>query len=700
MRGQFAQKVAIDPENWRASLFALILKVSLLLGFLVYLPSLYAVLMSRLYGIAIIDTLVLLAIAGLLVFDRFSYRRRAAIFCCICYILGAGLLVSVGSISQVYLFGFSVVTTLLLGLRAGFASAILSSLTMLAVGVTGIMVPEMLPSWNYSLPAWIVVTLNFALVDILITLAIGVVLKAVNNALKQEIAARQSLDRERKLLRTLIDTLPDVVFTKDTDGRFVNSNPATLALVGFQSEEELAGKTVFDLFPHEIAELYHADDLEVIAGKTIIDREEPSIDPKGNTLWYLTIKVPLHDQTGQTIGLIGISRNITGRKKLEAQLRQSQKMDAVGQLAGGVAHDFNNLLTIISGYSELLLTQPEASGAIRESARAISDAGERATALTRQLLAFSRRTILEPKVLNVNAVIAEMSKMLRRLIGEDIVFATVLEPELSWIRVDPGQLDQVVMNLAVNARDAMPTGGRLTIETANILLSDNYATTHLDCSAGHHVMLAITDTGRGMVSEVLAHIFEPFYTTKGVGRGTGLGLAMVFGIVQQSGGGIHVYSELGRGTTFKIYFPVAEAPLPKQSDTDAEFGLEGTETILLVEDEDEVRRLALLSLEKHGYHVLTAADGNDALRVVESYNSPIDLLLTDVVMPNLSGPELAEALQARHPQLMVLFMSGYTDDAVVRHGLLHAEVAFIQKPYTPQGLAEKIRQVLDGRHLP
>jgi PAS domain S-box-containing protein len=401
------------------------------------------------------------------------------------------------------------------------------------------------------------------------------------------------------------------------------------------------------------------------------------------------------DGAGQPVRVIGTCQDVSERRHLEAQFRQSQKMEAVGRLAGGVAHDFNNLLTVISGYSELLLAAPSAATEMHDAAAAIHDAGERAAALTRQLLGFSRQTLVQPKVVDLNDVVAQTSAMLRRLIGEDILFATVLAPSLSRVKVDPGQLDQLLMNLAVNARDAMPTGGKLTIETRDVMLGEDYAATHLDCTPGPHVMLAMSDTGTGMSAETLQQIFEPFFTTKEVGKGTGLGLAMVFGIVQQSGGSIHVYSEPGRGSTFKVYFPAVTEALSVEVPTEKPSDLHGSETILLVEDEDAVRRLALRSLTMYGYRVLAATDGGDALRVVAAHVGSIDLILTDVVMPNVSGPDLVRELGKSYPGVKVLFMSGYTDDAVVRHGLIETDMAFIQKPYTPVGLVRKVRSVLD-----
>lgn len=688
--------LVIDPENWRGDLLELILRFGVLLGLVVYLPSVVLVISAGLGGIAVIDTVAMATVVGLFYWKSLHIRWRATVFCFIVYGLGITLLIGVGPISQIYLFAFSILATLLLGLRMGLYAAVLSSMTMLLVGYLGSVAPAMLVTpWSRDYHGWLVVTLNFTVINTLLTLAIGAMLAAVDNALSRALAARTSLQREHRLLRTLIDALPDVVFTKDTSGRFVLCNPAAVALVGLEREEQLAGKTVFDLFPGAMAEQYHADDLLVLTGRPLLNREEQCVSARGTPLWYLTIKVPLRDPAGTIIGLIGISRDITERKKLEEQLRQSQKMEAVGKLAGGVAHDFNNLITIISGYSELLLAEPRPSASMRVAVEAISQAGDRAAALTRQLLAFSRRTILQPRILDLNAVVAETGKLLRRLISEDIEFNTVLAPNLARVRVDPGQLDQVLMNLVINARDAMPRGGKLTIATASSELSHEFAISNPDCQAGPHVMLAITDTGCGMTQEVRDRIFEPFFTTKAAGKGTGLGLAVAFGVVRQSGGCIEVFSEPGRGSTFKIYFPAVADPVSKTNGAAPTGGLDGCETILLVEDEDGVRDMALVSLQLHGYTVLTAKDGKDALRVVEAHRGAIDILVTDVVMPNINGLELAEVICERYPRMKVLFTSGYTDDAVVRHGVLQAEVAFLQKPYRPVGLVQKVRQVLD-----
>jgi nitrogen-specific signal transduction histidine kinase/CheY-like chemotaxis protein len=380
----------------------------------------------------------------------------------------------------------------------------------------------------------------------------------------------------------------------------------------------------------------------------------------------------------------------------EEQLRQSQKLEAIGQLAGGVAHDFNNLLTVIGGYSSILLGRISEDSPHRVAVEEIKKASERASALTRQLLAFSRKQILQPKLLDLNGVIADLEKMVRRLISEDIVLFILTDPLLGKVKADPGQVEQVLLNLIVNARDAMPQGGKLTIETANRFLSEEYALRHA-ASAGRYVMLAVSDSGCGMDAEVKEHIFEPFFTTKGAGKGTGLGLSTVYGIVKQSGGHIWLYSELNRGTTFKVYLPRLDE---NQEELEASIGTtampKGTETVLLVEDEEQVRGILTDMLESQGYHVVVASDGNEALNIASLHDGTIHLLLTDVVMPQMSGRQLAEHAAAIRPEMKILYMSGYTDDAIVRHGLLDEKLNFLQKPFDSAAVARKVREVLDS----
>jgi signal transduction histidine kinase len=399
---------------------------------------------------------------------------------------------------------------------------------------------------------------------------------------------------------------------------------------------------------------------------------------------------------GKVVAVLGIARDITERKQLEAQYRQAQKMEAVGRLAGGVTHDFNNLLTIITGYSELLLGSQDVPASAHGLIREIQRSGERAAALTRQLLAFSRKQVLTPTVLDLNVVVTGLEKMLHRLIGEDINLTIRLDPALVRIKADPGQLEQVIMNLVVNARDAMPSGGNLTIETRNAELTEAQARARPGLGKGLHALLVVADTGCGMDEETRAHLFEPFFTTKGPGKGTGLGLATVFGIVQQSSGHIEVESQVARGSTFLIYLPGVEEACPSPRSEPSLLPIRGgTQTVLLAEDDDGVRLLARLALQSHGYTVLEARNGQEALTLCHEHQGSVHLLITDVVMPLMSGRELADRLKSRRPDIRVLYLSGYTGDTVLHHGVLETGLAFLQKPFTPAALARKVRDLLD-----
>jgi PAS domain S-box-containing protein len=414
----------------------------------------------------------------------------------------------------------------------------------------------------------------------------------------------------------------------------------------------------------------------------------------GRVKWVSVRGEPEADADGRVVRVIGVTQDITARRQLEEQFRQAQKMEAFGQLAGGIAHDFNNLLTVINGYTDLLLQSVPPDDAHHALLTEINRAGERAAGLTAQLLAFGRRAVLEPRVIDPNAAVAEMGAMLRRLIGENLALTTALDPGVSRVRVDPGQFGQVLMNLAVNARDAMPGGGRLTLETRDVHLDPAHTRAHPGVAPGRYVRTTVSDTGAGMTDAVKARIFEPFFTTKGVGKGTGLGLATVYGIIKQSGGHVEVESEVGVGTTFRVYLPAVAGPAAAApAGPRAVAG--GRETVLLVEDQDDVREFTRRALESYGYAVVAAADGGDALRAVAD-RPPVDVLVTDVVMPGMGGRELAATLRASQPGLRVLFVSGYTDEAIVRGADRDAGAAFLAKPYSPAALAREVRGLLDA----
>ncbi len=464
---------------------------------------------------------------------------------------------------------------------------------------------------------------------------------------------------------------------------------------------EQAPKTTEESFA-----LIHPDDrraveasiTRAIAGERDYSVEFRAIWPDGSIHWIFGAAQASHDADGAPLRLLGIGVDISERKALEEQLRQAQKLEAIGQLAGGVAHDFNNLLTAILGFSELLMAGLAPDDPGRADLLEIKKAGERATGLTRQLLAFSRRQILQPKVLDVNALIGGIEPMLKRLIVEHVDLFVSLASQIGLIEMDPTQLEQILINLTVNAADAMPRGGKLTIETANVTLDEHYQQGHLPVTPGAYVMLAVSDTGAGMDDATRRRIFEPFFTTKDVGKGTGLGLATVYGIVKQSGGDILVYSEAGRGSTFKVYLPQVTAGVPSASEWASEPGDagRGSETVLLVEDDDAVRHLARVTLERNGYRVLEAGNPKEAMRTVSESQGPLHVLLSDVIMPESEGPPLFGRLVKDHPALRALYMSGYANEAIVRHGVLIEGTPFLQKPFTPQALKRKLREVLDA----
>jgi PAS domain S-box-containing protein len=539
-----------------------------------------------------------------------------------------------------------------------------------------------------------------------------------------EADSRQSEDS----LATMLQSIGDGVIATDVDGKIMRLNRVAEQLTGWTAGQALGRpfESVFRIVDSRTREPARDPVSRVLSEGTTVNLDDNTtlIAKSGEEIPIADSAAPIRDALDRITGAVLVFRDASAEReyadrlrglneelerrveertsalhKTEAQLLQSQKMEAIGRLAGGIAHDFNNLLSVIISFSEMLMEDAEKASVppnVISDLDEIKKAGLRAADLTRQLLAFSRQQVLAPKLVDLNDIVAGMEKLLRRVIGADITLRVVRASDGATIKVDPGQMEQVIMNLVVNARDAMPRGGKLTLEVSRVELDGEFASAHQGIKPGAYIQLAVTDTGMGMSKEVQAQIFEPFFTTKEKGKGTGLGLSTVFGIVQQSGGTVWVYSELGHGTTFKVYMPVAkdattEASAPAQASKPR-----GTETILLVEDEPSVRAIARGILSRAGYKVLEAEDGAAALRLFESTKEPIHLVLTDVVMPNMSGRELVEQLAKRKPELKVLYMSGYTDDTVVHHGVLDRGIAFLQKPIMPDALGKKVREVLDA----
>jgi len=514
--------------------------------------------------------------------------------------------------------------------------------------------------------------------------------------------AQEDLRRSELNFRSLVTNAPYGICSCDSTGKILDANPAFLELLGLNSTQEVVGQHIYSLYADTDQWFGLADYLRAAAPFRGLIAEWKRKGANNNTIVRVSGRSVTHSKREGTVFEL-FAEDVTERRALEEQLRQSQKMEAVGRLAGGIAHDFNNLLMVISGYSEFLLERLGAEPHLRGPAQEIASAAERASSLTRQLLAFSRKQMLAPRIVNLNDIATENFKMLNRMIGEDIDLVTIPGRSLWPVRADSGQIEQVIMNLAVNARDAMPSGGKLTIETDNVTLTDEDVRTHSPLKPGDYVMLCITDTGVGMDSETQSHIFEPFFTTKGT-KGTGLGLSTVYGIIKQSGGYIWVYSEIGRGTTFKIYLPrvaaIGEAMAQLASPQQIQKVEPGTETILLVEDEANLRYLARQYLEKQGYKVIEAADGAVAMQIAVAHESVIHLLLTDVIMPGMNGRELAQRIAEIRPNVKILYMSGYTENVIGHNGMLEPGVRLLQKPFNLRDLKNKVREVLDASPTP
>jgi PAS domain S-box-containing protein len=571
---------------------------------------------------------------------------------------------------------------------ASFISVFFTSLTLYRTVLLKMAIVAEIDLSEVWGPFVMAVSMALGLTLFLVVLGAILFIRIIGTMVKQ-------LERSEEKYRTILESIEDGYYEVDLAGKILFYNNAWCRISGY-SRDEILGTNIRKYLDREAAVDIIETSKEVYSKGISIKSLECRSKKKDGSKIDLEFSIsPIKDREGNPIGFRGIIRDVTERKRLETQLILSQRLDAVGRFAGGVAHDFNNLMTIVIGNAELMLMGLAKNDPLRKDVKEIRKAGDRAASLTRQILAFSRKQALSPRVLDLNTVLTEMNKMLKRIIGEDVEIRTIYAQGLGRVKVDPGQIEQVVINLAINAKDAMPDGGELSIETANMDLDGSYAHKRFMVKSGSYVMLTVSDTGVGMTREVQEHVFEPFFTTKEKGKGTGLGLSTVYGIIKQSNGYIWVYSEPNQGSSFKIYLPrVAEEADAVEKDSGEIKIQRGSETILLVEDNDMLRDFAVKVLRKSGYTVLEAGNGKEALDTSARHQGPIQLLVTDVVMPGMNGRELARRLNSLRPEMKVMYISGYTDNAIVHHGMLEEGVFFLQKPFTPNLLLSKVREVL------
>ncbi|MGV3619390.1 MAG: ATP-binding protein [Archangium sp.] len=691
---------------WRRNLLRVVLGVTVSLGAVVYVPSAWLAVTNDLWSIFIVDTLAIVGLLALWRFDGLPMALRAAATCFIFYGVGVGLLLVVGPVSQIYLLGSSVFTTLLLGVRWRVATTTLNIVTIAVVfALTGGGLNMNPGGFAEARAGWAVVVANFAFINIALVLAVGTVLDTLEREQSALVTSNRALQENRALLAIAgrAAQLGGWSYVVATDEyRWTDE---LLAVLEISKDSAPTADILLSHYNDESRARIAAAMDSCKRHGTPFELHVQATTARGNHRHLRVIGAAELDETGAVREVHGSIQDETAQKEIEArqqrleqQLHQSQKLEAVGTLAGGVAHDFNNLLTVILSYSSLMLEEHPQDSELREDLEEIRSAAERGTQLTRQLLAFGRKQLLQPRAVDLDTATDGVRKLLLQLLREDIQLTVLRSNEPCHVLVDPGQFEQVLVNLVVNARDAMPHGGKLTIELSRVEADEAYVAAHPGASVGRYGMLTVTDTGVGMTRETQARVFEPFFTTKALGHGTGLGLASVYGIVQQSRGHIWLYSEPGKGSSFRVMFPCAEgAAVTSQDDVRKALPtLRGTETVLVVEDEAQVREVLCSSLRRLGYTVLEAQNGGEALMLSEQFSATIHLLVTDVVMPMLSGRQVAERLRQPRGELRVLFTSGYTENTITHHGVLDSGVPFVAKPFTPDVLARRVREVLDA----
>ena len=732
-----------DLLKWRDQLSKLMFAYGAIVFPLSMIYILPVFIAERRYALIALDAGCWLFMLSQVFFSRSHSRVRRHLALGVLYAMTVTFIVSLGPFHArpAWLVVCTVFAAVLFGVRGAIAAALLDAAILWAL--RGLMEPGnkvWASVYAESMVNWSIFVFNTSLLALAGGLAVGFLLNRLDWSLRylldaakklrehseelkkayvllqgemeQRKIAEKALIQSEAQYRLLAENATDVIWTADMELNVTYISPSAYRTRGYTRQEIMAMKLTDHFAPNSVAfaTRVFAEELAVEAQEDRDLKRTRTIELEvlrkgGSTYWSEVNLTFIRDAEGKAVGILGVSRDVTDRKRaekergeLQEQLRQAQKMEAIGTLAGGIAHDFNNLLTIMKVRSQLSLQEVSEQEPLRNNLEEIDKAVNQASDLTHQLLAFSRRQVLEMKVMDLNGIIRSLNRMLRRVIGEDIELKMGLADDLGRVKGDPGQIGQVIFNLAVNARDAMPQGGMLAIDTLNVDLDEVYAQSHVSVIPGRYVMVAVTDTGVGMTPAVKDRIFEPFFTTKEMGKGTGLGLSTVYGIVKQCGGYIWVYSEPGHGTTFRIYFPLVEGAPEEMKEKGLEKAIiEGQETILVVEDDKEVRSLAIQILEKQGYRVLDGGQGLEALTFCEKYDEPIQLILTDVVMPGSSGPELVRRIRSVRQDFQVLYMSGYTNEAFVQHGLLEKGEKILQKPFTMETLSRTVREVLDRR---